>query len=59
MTKGIALTGILLSTPKKEARIVVTGIEHKTPEIYVPHFSTYIMVSIRCIPAFVLKRMSL
>lgn len=59
MTEGMPLPEMLVSSPKKIARIILKGIEKKRDSIYAPFFWSWIMLIIKNIPNAIFKRMSL
>jgi short-subunit dehydrogenase len=59
MTQGLPLPGPLVAKPEQVAQRIVKGLEAKANTLYTPGFWALIMLIIRCIPAFVFKRLNL
>lgn len=59
MTKGLALPGILVSSPEKVAFCIDRGIKRKSNTIYTPYFWAIIMLIIKAIPTTIFKRLSI
>lgn len=59
MTQGLPLPKALVATPEQVAKDIANAIEKKKNSIYTPNFWALIMLTIRSIPNFVFKRISL
>lgn len=59
MTQGLPLPAPLLVQPEVVARKIVAGINGRFDVVYAPTFWRWIMLTIRCIPNSIFKRMKL
>lgn len=59
MTQGLEFPTLLVAKPERVAKLIVDGIESKKNIIYAPGFWRFIMLVIRCLPVFVLKRINI
>lgn len=51
--------GVMWTKPNVVAALIVTAIDKKKTEVYVPKFWLYVMIVIRIIPNFIFKKLSL
>jgi short-subunit dehydrogenase len=59
MTANLELPALLTATPERVASDIVKAVERRAFTLYTPWFWRYIMLIIRLMPGFVLRRLSL
>lgn len=59
MTANMQLPALLTATPERVARDIVNAVERRAFLLYTPWFWRYIMLVVRMVPGFVLRRLSL